>query len=341
MADATQTPATTANTVSQNQESWTKRSFFWGNESVFENLEKFEQISNPTGADQEFDFSFEEEESVPNEETSTPSSAETFQIESPSFTRGDSESVEMQPKEKSDIIPESPLNVEILPPVEKPASEETEEEVSFEAPLYVEPLNQEKTSTAPSKKEEETVEHKEEQAKTSEQEAHHQMESEPKSELSNLMQAYTNLFTLGKEILTLQNKIEKATNADFEILGNNTEKSVVRYTISPQLEENGKINSLLLHKKIEDLIHNEVIEHELLFKPEEADKNLTVNINGALLYEENKDLQDPLKATQVLEKINKFNFLFEQKHTELKKKREEIEAEKEKMKAVRDIFRNF
>lgn len=167
------------------------------------------------------------------------------------------------------------------------------------------------------------------------------MESEPKSELSNLMQAYTNLFTLGKEILTLQNKIEKATNSDFEILGNNTEKSVIRYTISPQLEENGKINSLLLHKKIEDLIHNEVIEHELLFKPEEADKNLTVNINGALLYEENKDLQDPLKATQVLEKINKFNFLFEQKHTELANKREEIEAEKEKMKAVRDIFRNF
>lgn len=340
MADATQTPATTANTISQNQESWTKRSFFWGNESVFENLEKFEQISNPTGADQEFDFSFEEEESVPNEGTFTPSSAETFQIESPSFTRN-SQPAEIAPEEKSDLIPESPLNVEILPPAEKTASEETEEEVSFEAPLYVEPLNQEKTSTIPSEKEEKSAEHKEEQARTSEQEAHHQMESEPKSELSNLMQAYTNLFTLSKEILTLQNKIEKATNSDFEILGNNTEKSVIRYTISPQLEENGKINSLLLHKKIEDLIHNEVIEHELLFKPEEADKNLTVNINGALLYEENKDLQDPLKATQVLEKINKFNFLLEQKHTELKKKREEIEAEKEKMKAVRDIFRNF
>ena len=180
MADATQTPATTANTVSQNQESWTKRSFFWGNESVFENLEKFEQISNPTGADQEFDFSFEEEESVPNEETSTPSSAETFQIESPSFTRN-SQPAEIAPEEKSDLIPESPLNVEILPPVEKTASEETEEEVSFEAPLYVEPLNQEKTNTAPSEKEEKSAEHKEEQARTSEQEAHHQMESEPKS----------------------------------------------------------------------------------------------------------------------------------------------------------------
>ena len=153
-------------------------------------------------------------------------------------SKQNSQPAEIAPEEKSDLIPESPLNVEILPPAEKTASEETEEEVSFEAPLYVEPLNQEKTSTIPSEKEEKSAEHKEEQARTSEQEAHHQKESEPKSQLSNLMQAYTNLFTLSKEILTLQNKIEKATNSDFEILGNNTEKSVIRYTFSPHLEEN-------------------------------------------------------------------------------------------------------
>ena len=60
MADNNQNPATSvasAVTTQENtQENWIKNSFFWGNEAVFENLEKFERISNPTDENQDFDL---------------------------------------------------------------------------------------------------------------------------------------------------------------------------------------------------------------------------------------------------------------------------------------------
>ena len=72
-----------------------------------------------------------------------------------------------------------------------------------------------------------------------------------------------------------------------------------------------------------------------------TEKNLLITVDNQLLYEEEKDLQDPVKAMQVSDKINKFSFLFEQRLRELEEEWEKIKAEKERIKPFRDIFRNF
>lgn len=56
MTDITQN---NGNTTTNHQNQNTTKELFGGNQAVFENLEKFEQISNPTG-DLDFDFAFEE-----------------------------------------------------------------------------------------------------------------------------------------------------------------------------------------------------------------------------------------------------------------------------------------
>ena len=70
MEDTTVTTNSTAN-----QAVWTsapKQQIFWGNQEAFANLEKFEQISNPT-LDQDFNFDLEDslttEENTESEQT--------------------------------------------------------------------------------------------------------------------------------------------------------------------------------------------------------------------------------------------------------------------------------
>lgn len=176
--------------------------------------------------------------------------------------------------------------------------------------------------------------------KSTEQLAALEMESEPENELSDLMKKYQELFEMAKKILKLENKMGKGDSSDFEILGNSTEKSMIIYNISPMKNENDHM-TLTLKKQERDFARNEESEHILTLEAQEKNKNLIVTVDGVLLYEEEKDLQDPLKAMQVADKINKFKFLFEQRVTELEEKWEEIKAEKEKMRAFRDIFRNF
>ena len=56
MADMNPTAAAnTANTVTPQNEA-EKKPMFWGSQEVFDNLEKFEKISNPTSNDFNFDF---------------------------------------------------------------------------------------------------------------------------------------------------------------------------------------------------------------------------------------------------------------------------------------------
>jgi len=59
MADSTPTAANnSANQVSSaNTNEETKKPLFWGSQEVFDNLEKFERISNPTDDNFDFDFS--------------------------------------------------------------------------------------------------------------------------------------------------------------------------------------------------------------------------------------------------------------------------------------------
>ena len=167
-----------------------------------------------------------------------------------------------------------------------------------------------------------------------------EMESEPKSELSDLMKKYEELFAMGKRILKLENKIWKEEKLAFEILGNNTEKSMITYEIFPLRDEDEKA-TLTLIKTEKDFVRNEESQHALTFSSQETEKNLLITVDNQLLYEEEKDLQDPVKAMQVSDKINKFSFLFEQRLRELEEEWEKIKAEKERIKPFRDIFRNF
>lgn len=197
--------------------------------------------------------------------------------------------------------------------------------------------NSNSTEIVQASDEEEPVEESELSA---EAQAAHEMESEPQSNVSELMQKYQELFSTARHILKLENKINKGQASAFKIIGNNTEKSMITYEVSPLKDEN-QLTRLILIKKEKDFARDEETTHELIFEPQEKMGNLTIIVDSTLLYEEEKDLQDPVRAMQVMDKINKFAFLFEQRATELEEKREEIKAEKERIRPFRDIFRNF
>ena len=407
MADNNQNPATSvASTVANqenSQENWIKNSFFWGNEAVFENLEKFERISNPTDENQDFDFSFtDEEQGTPEPDQNINDEENTDVLQGAwldtMFTASAPEEKPLDPMntlyDQPDENVSSPseeawLQVEILPQENENSEEKEAEEEYLPVPSF-ENENFEKNSEIPEDQVEEVQEvssdeetkeddsissedtdmewkedsesedisfpqseanisfenendevvENEKPEQSSEQIAALEMESERDTELSDLMKKYEELFTMGKKILKLENKIWKEEKLAFEILGNNTEKSMITYEISPLRDEHERA-TLTLIKTEKDFVRNEESQHALTFSSQETEKNLLITVDNQLLYEEEKDLQDPVKAMQVSDKINKFSFLFEQRLRELEEEWEKIKAEKERIKPFRDIFRNF
>ena len=147
------------------------------------------------------------------------------------------------------------------------------------------------------------------------------------------------LIKLSKEMLKLEKNITNSDEvSEIEIIWNNTEKNMTRYIIS--LNEDN-IASVMIKKIEKDYARDEENEHTLEFTSEEENSNLIVNVDSFKLYEELIDLQDPVKQLQVGDKMKKFAFLFQGKISELEEKYEEAKERKEKMKAFRDIFRNF
>ena len=407
MADNNQNPAasvaSTVTTEENTQETWIKNSFFWGNEAVFENLEKFERISNPTDENQDFDFSFtDEEQGTPEPDQNINDEENTDVLQGAwldtMFTASAPEEKPLDPmntlydqpdENVSSPSEESWLQVEILPQENENSEEKEAEEEYLPVPSF-ENENFEKNSEIPEDQAEEVQEvssdeetkgddsvssedtaaqwkenseledisfsqsednislenendevvENENMEQSSEQIAALEMESEPKRELSDLMKKYEELFAMGKRILKLENKISKEEKSVFEILGNNTEKSMITYGISPLRDEHERA-TLTLIKTEKDFVRNAESQHTLTFSSQETEKNLLITVDNQLLYEEEKDLQDPVKAMQVSDKINKFSFLFEQRLKELEEEWEKIKAEKERIKPFRDIFRNF
>lgn len=181
---------------------------------------------------------------------------------------------------------------------------------------------------------EETIEEQ-----SAEEKAALNMEEYDTENLSSLMKQYRELLNLAKTMIWLEQKINKdETIAQTEIIGNNTEKNMIRYLISIEWEEN---QSLIIMRVEKDYARDEESEHKLEFTSEEGDKNLIIKVDDFKLYEEILDLQDPVKQLQVWDKMKKFNFLFQWRLSELEEKMEEIKEMKEKMRAFRDIFRNF
>lgn len=411
MTDATQTQSPTAVSTSVNQENWTKKPFFWGGQEVFENLEKFERISNPSEWDQNFDFDFtdvvpevseeqpssiSEDAEVPleshtedeelttmeniglenifqpteeiHEETQTDAEEElpTFEIDYPNLASQEEEpSLEAETPDQ-EVFPTEESEEEIQVPEEENVelseseefdnwdSENPETDFSPETPEAAFPSAQEQDQETPdalsssphsseAKKELaselEIGEELETLELSTEEQAHLEMESEPKSDFSPLIKQFNALLEQSRDILNLENKIQKADLSNFEIIGNNTEKSMVNYQITQEVEND--LPKLLLKKREKDFVHDEEHEYLLSLSTLEKDKNLIITINNYQLYEEEKDLQDPIKQLQVWDKLKKFSFLFSEKLSELEEQWETIEAEKEKMRAFRSIFRNF
>ena len=147
------------------------------------------------------------------------------------------------------------------------------------------------------------------------------------------------LINLSKQKFKLEKDITNGEEvSEIEIIWNNTEKNMTRYIIS--LGEND-IPSVMIKKIEKDYARNEENEHTLEFTSEEENSNLVVNVDSFKLHEELIELQDPVKQLQVGDKMKKFAFLFQGKISELEEKYEEAKERKEKMKAFRDIFRNF
>ena len=407
MADNNQNPATSvASTVTNqenSQENWIKNSFFWGNEAVFENLEKFERISNPTDENQDFDFSFTDEEQgslesdqnindeentdvlqgawldtmftasapeekpldpmntlydQPDENISSPSEEAWLQVEILPQENENSEEKEAEEEylpmqsfenesfeKNSEIVENQAEEVQELSSDEETkeddsiSSEDTDVEWKEDSESEGISFSQSEANISFENENDEVVED-ENMEQSWEQMAALEMESEPKRELSDLMKKYEELFAMGKRILKLENKISKEEKSVFEILGNNTEKSMITYEISPLRDEHERA-TLTLIKTEKDFVRNEESQHTLTFSSQETEKNLLITVDNQLLYEEEKDLQDPVKAMQVSDKINKFSFLFEKRLNELEEEWEKIKAEKERIKPFRDIFRNF
>jgi len=165
------------------------------------------------------------------------------------------------------------------------------------------------------------------------------METYDSENLSTLMRQYKELLSIANSMLNLEKKINKDDSIiQTEILGNNTDKSMIRYIISI---ENSELPSLVVNRIEKDYARDEESEHKLEFTSESIDSNLIVKVDEFKLYEELIDLQDPVKQLQVWDKLKKFDFLFKSKLSDLEEKMEEIKAMKEKMKVFRDIFRNF
>ena len=424
MADTTQTQASTPVSTPINQENWTKKPFFWGGQEVFDNLEKFERISNPTEENQNFDFDFTDMVPEPPQEKpnfqledsevaletdagdeglapleniglenifqpseETQEETPTFDIEYPELNAQEAENTASEPEVPAQEIVSSPEEApeeEIQLPEGEKETEEIEEKTEFpelesledwesEAPAQEETptleeapqeefqlpeLEEEKPFTwaqaqnqatfdLPASREEneelssdaETKEEAETPELTAEEQAHLKMESEPKSDFSPLIEQFNTLLEQSTSILQLENKIQKADLSEFEIIGNNTEKSMITYQITQELEND--LPKLILKKREKDFVRDEEQEHILSLSTLEKDKNLIVAIDDCQLYEEEKDLQDPVKQLQVWDKLKKFSFLFSERLSELQEQWEAIKEEKEKMKAFRSIFRNF
>ena len=148
MEDTTVTTNSTAN-----QAVWTsapKQQIFWGNQEAFANLEKFEQISNPT-LDQDFNFdledSFTTEENTESDETKSTENS-ILDVENLFESVAKAEPIEISKPEVT--VSESVSEPESVLETETP---EVKEEVSeFKAPENViqsqsEPITMPETST--------------------------------------------------------------------------------------------------------------------------------------------------------------------------------------------------
>ena len=403
MSDTTTTPIS-SQPVSQASSQSSNAPFFWGtNAAAFENLERFEQITNPVG---EPNFEFQFEDVVPQGQNQDQKSEFSPDGSSPELTPQTSQSASVPEFSADDFVASSqnqttlPDDLIITPSepvvggsdlpnadsdiaaqtvsadasfwVSEQASQVAESDfvkdvsdavlpdvssqenssdqsipvteafwvTELDSPV-IESNFEESTSDTPSDALDQSVSDDEpsELASTNtELQAHQELEQEPVSERSKLMQKFVNLVTSAKEILRFQRHLHQDSES-FEISGGRTSQSQISYTIS--LDQNSEIPILHFQKNEIFSATQESQQHLLTLTSETLDHNLQISIDKEPLYVENIDLLEGNKLVFVSEKLNKFEFFFSDKEKELSDQREKIKAEKEKKAWLNAIFRAF
>ena len=405
MSDTTTTPIA-SQPVSQASSQSSNTPFFWGtNAAAFENLERFEQITNPVG-EPNFEFQFEDvapqrqnqdqkSEFLPNvsgldltpqtsQSASVPEfSADDFVVSSQNQTAlpNDSNLTPSEPTAGSSDLPnvDSDIAAQTVSAdasfwVSEQASQVAESDFVKEVSDAVLPdiSSQENSSdkadfsdqsipvteafwvteldspaiesnfeegTSDTLDQSVSDDEPSELASTNtELQAHQELEQEPVSERTKLMQKFVNLVTSAKEILRFQRHLHQDSES-FEIAGGRTSQSQISYIIS--LDQNSEIPILHFQKNEIFSATQESQQHLLTLTSETLDHNLQISIDKEPLYVENIDLLEGNKLVFVSEKLNKFEFFFSDKEKELSDQREKIKAEKEKKAWLNAIFRAF
>lgn len=409
MSDTTTTPIA-SQPVSQASSQSSNAPFFWGtNAAAFENLERFEQITNPVG-EPNFEFQFEDvapqgqnqdqkSEFSPDGSSSdlTPQtsqsasmpefSADDFWVQSPAqnslpddliitpsepavggsaLPNADSDiaaqtvsdNASFWVSEQASQIAESDfvkdVSDAVLPDVSSQENSSDKADFSDQSIPVTEAFwateldspaiesnfegsTSENTLDTPDQSASED-EPSELVSTNTELQAHQELEQEPVSERSKLMQKFVNLVTSAKEILRFQRHLHQDSES-FEIAGGRTSQSQISYTIS--LDQNSEIPILHFQKNEIFSATQESQQHLLTLTSETLDHNLQISIDKEPLYVENIDLLEGNKLVFVSEKLNKFEFFFSDKEKELSDQREKIKAEKEKKAWLNAIFRAF
>lgn len=347
MADTPQTSTATPQT-SGHQNNEKKPDFFGGTDSVFDNLEKFERISNPTGEDQNFDFEFENSEVEPSassdqqftdeelsvgdvvvddktQDLSWASVSEEVLLEKDTSSLA-SHPVDVQEQSEAYWSKEQWWSETSVPTAQSQIeTSDTQSEITQMSDSHENIISEDSSSTDITWDKEEIAE---EQVLTSEESDAQTIEKEPSHQESVLMQTYQTLYQQARRVLKLERKIQKTEQVHFELQGEGDIKYIVSFWNVAEM--------LLSLEKVE-----KDSRHLLSFAPQTEGKNLCVTVDDTLLYEEEKDLQDQSKLIQVSDKLEKFRLLFDAKEAGLEEQWKTLKAEREKIRICRDIFRRF
>ncbi len=155
---------------------------------------------------------------------------------------------------------------------------------------------------------------------------------------TDVQKKFGELFSTTKKIYQLKERMG-IVDETFDILWANNDKVFISYRFFIDESE----SPLLFITKIEqDKETEEETTNELKFTFNEEASSLEVTVNDTLLFDEIQDFtEDQRKKLQVVDKINKFNFLASEELRKMEKQIKEKEENEKERRKLQEIFRNF
>lgn len=301
-------PTQTPNTQGQNS----KKNFF-GGEVNFQDKSTFEAL------DSSAEENAQHPESTGNEIILEPTSTSQA-TEEPNFVDfdpfGDDEDSEMV------------IEPTIAEQTEHQKTETPQQQEDFSLDEMASSLKDEITQ----QQEKEENKNKEEET-TSEEEI---FEQEPESTGNEIIDKFLELSSTARKIFQLSED-----TSHFKILGGKSPKSTLEYFI--YLVEDEDNHSDLFIKKVEtNNEDSDEEEHLLQWSYNKDQHSLDIFVDEVILYElKQQATEEENKKNQIMEKLNKFWFLFETYFQDLYKEYQEKKEAQEKKKQLHEIFRSF